>query len=61
VRTLLHATVYMFLHNLLNVLVQIANEMVSNIEILERFQSIVDAPWYVPNTQHPSGPPNDFR
>jgi hypothetical protein len=27
VSTLLHATVYMFLHNLLNVLVQIANEM----------------------------------
>jgi hypothetical protein len=25
--TLLHATVYMFLHNLLNVLVQIANKM----------------------------------
>jgi hypothetical protein len=25
--TLLHATVYMFLHNLLNVLVQIANTM----------------------------------
>jgi hypothetical protein len=27
VSTLLHATVYMFLHNLLNVLVQIANKM----------------------------------
>jgi hypothetical protein len=27
VSTLLHATVYVFLHNLLNVLVQIANEM----------------------------------
>jgi hypothetical protein len=27
VSTLLHATVYMLLHNLLNVLVQIANEM----------------------------------
>jgi hypothetical protein len=25
--TLLHATVYMFLHNLLNVLVQVANKM----------------------------------
>jgi hypothetical protein len=27
VSTLLHATIYMFLHNLLNVLVQIANKM----------------------------------
>jgi hypothetical protein len=27
VTTLLHATVYMFLHNLLNVLVQIANKV----------------------------------
>jgi hypothetical protein len=27
VSTLLHETVYMFLHNLLNVLVQIANKM----------------------------------
>jgi hypothetical protein len=27
VSTLLHATVYMFLHNLLNVLVQIANKI----------------------------------
>jgi hypothetical protein len=27
VSTLLHATVYIFLHNLLNVLVQIANKM----------------------------------
>jgi hypothetical protein len=27
VSTLLHATVYMFLHNLLNALVQIANKM----------------------------------
>jgi hypothetical protein len=27
VRTLLHATVYFFFHNLLNVLVQIANKM----------------------------------
>jgi hypothetical protein len=27
VSTLLHATVYMFLHNLLNILVQIANKM----------------------------------
>jgi hypothetical protein len=27
VSTFLHATVYMFLHNLLNVLVQIANKM----------------------------------
>jgi hypothetical protein len=27
VSTLLHATVYMFLHNLLNVLLQIANKM----------------------------------
>jgi hypothetical protein len=27
VSTLLHATVYMFLHNLLNVLIQIANKI----------------------------------
>jgi hypothetical protein len=38
----------------------------SNIQILERFQSktlrlLVDAPWYVPNKPHPSGPSNAFR
>jgi hypothetical protein len=60
VSTLLHATVYMFLHNLLNVLVQIANKMAlqkkANLDEIKGFRGAKK--WHVPTdcrsvrTQH---------
>jgi hypothetical protein len=45
VSTLLYATVYAFLHNLLNVLVQIANKMgLQTKKITARFPSVTTYP-----------------
>jgi hypothetical protein len=70
VGTLLHATVYMFLHNLLNVLVQIANKMEikkivthkrNNTGTVTTVERNCDFCWVRLNTEHRSGRPNGKR